>query len=178
MKTTILSIAILLILSFTNVSAQHEIYFEGHGNTLNLGLGIGGYSSYYDNVGYTLPVLNVNYEFGLAKNFTLAPFITFYSYADNNYRTYVTPIGGKGTFYLDDILHAGSHWDFYAAGSLGFAVVSTRWDSNYNGDRTYFQSTDPLYLDFHIGTEYRISRNLGIFLDLSTGISTIGIALH
>jgi hypothetical protein len=178
MKVLTLTVAFILLTVGTNLSAQKHSYSEGYGNTLNIGLGIGGYSGYYNYSGHALPVFNINYEFGVAKNFTLAPFVTLYSYSDPNYTTYVTPVGVKGTLYLDQLLHAGSRWDFYVAGSLGVSIVSTTWDSNYYGDRTYYRSVDPLYLDLHVGTEYHLSRNIGAFLDLSTGISTIGIAIH
>jgi|ERR1035437_5712249 hypothetical protein len=178
MKKVAFVISLILLTVGTNLSAQRNVHYysDEYGHTLNIGLGIGGYSSYY---GRALPVLDVNYEFGVARNFTLAPFISFYSYSDGNYRETVTPIGVKGSLYLDQLLHAGSDWDFYVAGSLGFALVTTTWDANYPvADRTYYHQTDPLYLDFHIGTEYHISRNIGAFLDLSTGVSTIGIAIH
>jgi hypothetical protein len=179
MKKITFIIALALLSLATGLSAQGKFqYAERHGGTLNLGLGIGGYSGYYGYIGHTLPVLNVNYEFGVARNFTLAPFLTLYSYSDGNYRSLVTPIGVKGSLYLDQLLHAGSRWDFYIAGSLGFALVSTTWDANYNGDRTYYNSADPLYLDLHLGTEYHLSNHVGAFLDLSTGVSTIGIAIH
>ncbi|MEQ8535603.1 MAG: hypothetical protein RIB86_27340, partial [Imperialibacter sp.] len=51
---------------------------ESFGNTLNLGLGVGGYSGYYGYIGHSLPVLSLNYEFDVAPNFTLAPFVSFY----------------------------------------------------------------------------------------------------
>lgn len=178
MKALTLTVALILLTLGTNLSAQKNSGYGEYGNTLNIGLGIGGYSGYYGYVGHTLPVFNINYEFGVARNFTLAPFVTLYSYSDPNYTTYVTPIGVKGTLYLDQLLHAGSRWDFYVAGSLGVSLVSTTWNDNYYGDRTYYRSVDPLYLDLHLGTEYHISRNIGAFLDLSTGISTIGIAIH
>jgi hypothetical protein len=181
MKTLKLSVAIILLTLVTGLSAQRHDNYEGHGNTLNLGLGVGGYSTYYGYVGHTLPVIDINYEFGVARNFTLAPFISFYSYDDpyyNNYSTIVTPIGVKASYYLDQLLHAGPHWDFYVAGSLGFDLISTTWNSNYYGDRSYYTSPNPLYIDFHVGTEYHFSRNIGGFVDLSTGISTIGIAIH
>jgi hypothetical protein len=173
-------IAALFLLSLgANLSAQRHFQSdERYGGALNLGLGIGGYSGYYGYIGHTLPVLNINYEFGVVRNFTLAPFITLYSYTDGNYRELVTPIGVKGTLYLDQLLHAGPHWDFYVAGSLGVALVSTTWDANYNGDRTYYHSVDPLYGDFHLGTEYHFTNHIGAFLDLSTGVSTVGIAIH
>ena len=178
MKALTLVVALILLTVGTDLSAQRHSSYDKYGNTLNIGLGIGGYSGYYGYIGHTLPVFDVNYEFGVAKNFTLAPFVTLYSYSDPNYTTYVTPVGVKGTLYLDQLLHAGSRWDFYVAGSLGVSIVSTTWDSNYYGDRTYYRSVDPLYLDLHVGTEYHLSRNIGAFLDLSTGISTIGIAIH
>jgi hypothetical protein len=179
MKTTTIAIAFLFMMFSTNLSAKSNYQMaERHGGALNLGLGIGGYSGYYGNVGLSLPIMNVNYELGIVQNFTLAPFLTLYSYSDGNYRSIVTPIGLKGTLYLDQLLHAGSRWDFYTAGSLGLALVNTSWDSNYSGSRNYYKTTNPLYLDFHLGTEFHLSNNVGLFLDLSTGVSTIGIAFH
>ena len=178
MKAITLTVALVLMTLGTTLSAQRHSSYDTYGNTLNIGLGIGGYSGYYGYIGHTLPVFNVNYEFGVARNFTLAPFVTLYSYSEPYYRAYVTPIGVKGTLYLDQLLHAGSRWNFYVAGSLGVALETTVWDDNYYGDRTYYHSVDPLYLDLHLGTEYRLSRNIGAFLDLSTGVSTIGIAIH
>src|ERR1035437_2829244 len=148
--------AILLIVS--SLSAQNTTYSENHGHTLNIGLGIGGYGGYYGYYGRTLPVFSINYEFDVAKNFTLAPFATFVTYHDyyNNYgyRETVIPLGVKGTYYFDQLLNAGADWDFYLAGSLGFAIDNVSWDTNYNGDRTYYHSAGPLFLDAHVGAEY------------------------
>jgi hypothetical protein len=174
------------------------VYFEGiaqsastYGNTLNLGLGVGGYGGYYKYAGRSLPVLHVNYEFDVAKDFTLAPFLSLYTYSNeyywgnnNNpdryytYRETVIPIGVKGTYYFDDILNTNSKWDFYLAGSLGFALVRARWDEGYGGDSKYFNKGNGVFLDLHIGTEYHFNSRIGGFLDLSSGISTIGISVH
>jgi hypothetical protein len=179
MKKVTFIIALALIAVGSGLSAQSNFQSaERHGGALNLGIGIGGYSGYYGNIGHTLPVLNVNYELGLARNFTLAPFLTLYSYTDGNYNALVTPVGVKGTYYFDDLLHAGSRWDFYAAGSLGIALVTTTWNANYTGNRNYYASTNPLYVDFHVGTEFHVSNSIGLFVDLSTGVSTLGIAIH
>lgn len=160
---------------------------EKYGKTLNLGLGIG----YYGYVGHSIPTLHLNYEFDVATNFTLAPFISFYSYKNNHYygnptkgyryysyRETVIPIGAKGTYYFDGLLNAGSNWDFYLAGSLGFAIVNSSWDADYDGDREAFRGASPLFLDIHAGTEYHFNENFGVFLDLSSGMSTIGLAIH
>ena len=189
-KIIIISLFSLLILSF-NISAQNTTYSEKYGQTLNIGIGIGGYSGYYGYQGSSLPVFSVNYEFDALKNFTLAPFLTYYSYSnsyywgDNNepykyyyYHETVIPIGIKGTYYLDQLLKANSKWDFYLAGSLGFAIVHSSWDSGYEGDKNYYQDASPLFLDLHVGAEYHFNSKLGIFFDLSTGVSTIGLAIH
>lgn len=183
-KILILSTFFLFIFG-TNVPAQQSSTGEKYGKTLNLGLGLG----YYGYVGHSIPVLHANYEFDVAKNFTLAPFITFYSYRRdyyvNNphgtlyyYHETVIPIGVKGSYYFDDLLRAGGDWDFYLAGSLGFAIVNSRWDDGYTGDKDYYRRASPLYLDLHVGTEYHLSSRIGLFLDLSSGVSTIGLAIH
>jgi len=182
MKTTTLAIIFSLLVWGGNASAQgHATYSGNHGNTLNLGLGIGGYGGYYGYYGRSLPVFSINYEFGVAKNFTLAPFATFVTYHDyyNNwgYRETIIPLGVKGTYYFDEALGAGADWDFYLAGSLGFSVIKTSWDDGYQGEAG-FHSAEPLFLDLHVGTEYHLSNKIGLFLDLSTGVSTIGLAFH
>ena len=180
MKSTAFTLLFLLTLLGTSLSAQNRKQSDSHGNALNLGLGIGGYSGYYGYDGRALPIFSINYEFGVANNFTLAPFVTFASYRNNKYyyKETVIPIGVKGTYYLDDAVGAGSDWDFYLAGSLGFSLVNTRWDDGYYRDDRYYHTVNPLFLDLHVGAEYHLSNKVGLFLDLSTGVSTIGLAFH
>ena len=181
MKKVTVTVVLALMMIGTSFSAQRRVFSDGHGNTLNLGIGIGGYSDYFGYVGHTSPVLHANYEFGVARNFTLAPFVTVYSYRENYYNDYyretVIPIGVKGTVYLDDLLRAGNSWDFYVAGSLGVSLFNRTWDDKYGRD-TYIEDPSPLYLDLHLGVEYKLSRNLGLYLDLSNGVSTVGLAIH
>ena len=169
------------------MSAQNNITSEKYGNTLNLGVGIG----YYSYIGHTLPVLHTDLEIDVAKNFTLAPFITYYSYQKNrywgnknyperyyDYRVTVITVGIKGTYYFDQTLGVSSKWDFYLAGSLGAATRNTKWESGYYGEKTVANGVSGIYLDGHIDTEYHINKKTGLFLDLSTGISTFGLAVH
>ena len=62
---------LVLFFSLSGANAQSETY----GKTLNLGLGLG-YGYYYYGTG--VPIL-ANYEFDVAKNVTVAPFIGFYT---------------------------------------------------------------------------------------------------
>jgi hypothetical protein len=168
--------ALLLTLNFT---AQ-----EKYGKTLNAGVGIGYFGS------GTFPALNLNYEFDVFKNFTLAPFVTFqsrrtyyYGYDDRfgsrnyYYRETIIPLGLKGTYYFDELFDAGDKWDFYAAASLGFAIRTVKWDDGIDGSH-YVSNPSPLYGNLHIGSELHLNQKVGLYLDLSTGISTFGLAIH
>jgi hypothetical protein len=142
---------------------------EQFGNTLNLGLGLG-----YGGIGGG-PGLLINYEFGVAKNFTIAPFIGFQTYSGTYYRHSILPIGAKGTYYFDELLNASSDWDFYLAASLGYSVNSITYDAGYTGKGV---KNSNLFLVGHIGAEYHVSNKVGVFLDLGSGLSTLGVAIH
>lgn len=184
MKKLILTSLLILGLGIYGgkASAQQNGGAENFGNTLNLGLGLG----YYGYVGYFTPVINANYEFQLANNFTLAPFVTVYSYRKRRkidgdhyyYRQTVIPVGAKGTYYFDKLLGLNSRWDIYGAGSLGFAIRSSRWEDGYYGDGYFYRGSTALYLDAHIGAEYHASQKVGLYLDLSTSLSTFGVGIH
>lgn len=164
---------------------------EKYGKSLNLGIGLGGHYGYYEYVGNLIPVLHIDYEFDVVKNLTLAPFLNIHtytkshywgnpnnSYKNYNYRETGVAMGVKGAYYFDELLKAGSNWDFYLANSLGFVAVYSHWDDDYDGDRDYYRRPNPLFFDMHIGAEYHIHNRIGLFLDLSTGASTFGIAIH
>lgn len=194
MKKIVFILLVLLIRLETGITAQESVVTsEKFGNTLNLSAGVG----YYGYVGHSLPVGMVNYEFDIAKNFTLAPFAGLYTYHnyyywgnpnrpldDPSYRLYsykatIVPVGAKGTYYFDDLFRASPKWDFYAAGSAGFMIRNVVWESAYYGDKyVFYQNSSPVYLDAHIGSEYHFNQRAGMFLDLSTGVSTFGFALH
>jgi hypothetical protein len=194
-KIITIIIGILLVFSPALIAQNETRSTSSYGNTFNVGLGIGGYGAsyggYYGYLGRSVPIIHFDYEFDVAKNFTLAPFISIasssrrYYWGDNNtpkryytYRQTVIPIGVKGTYYLDNLLQANSKWDFYVAGSLGFAIINSKWDSDYYGDKTYYKDPSPLFLNLHAGIEYHISNKIGAFVDFSTGVSTLGLAFH
>jgi len=191
MKLKTLFLIFALTISCGLIFGQKTSTTTKYGNTLNLGIGIGGYSGYYGYINRNVPVFHLDYEFDVARNFTLAPFISFYTYSNSyywgnnnhpyqyyNYTETVIPIGVKGTYYLDELFKANQKWDFYLAGSLGFAISNAHWDNGYDGDKDYYHNAHPLFLDLHFGAEYHISSKIGMYLDLSTGVSTIGLAIH
>ena len=174
MKTKILTFTLLSLLMIfgTNLSAQNRSTGGESYRGLNVGIGLG-YNGYYR----SLPVFHLNYEFDVAQNFTLAPFITFYSNPNvyDHYKATIIPIGVKGSYYLDQALNANSNWDFYVAGSLGFNYI--RWEDRYVRGDVYY-GPRPLFLDLHLGAEYHLSKKVGLFLDLSTGVSTVGLSFR
>lgn len=190
MKKISFTLLMAVMMLGLNLSAQEKNLPSGgekFGNTLNIGAGI----AYYGYIGASSPVLHANYEFDIAKNFTLAPFITVYTYRKDYYwgnhahpsryyyyRETIIPIGVKGSYYFDELFQAGSKWDFYAAASIGFAIRKTVWENGYYGDTRVREGASGLYLEGHLGSEYHINNKIGLFLDLSSGISTFGLALH
>jgi hypothetical protein len=194
MYKTLLNLLILLALS-NHIFAQKDTKIAGEkfGDALNLGVGIG----YSGNRGNTGAALMVNYEFDVAPYFTLAPFVGFYTYSntfywgnknypyrDYTYKETSIPLGVKGAYYFDKILNAGPKWDFYLGASLGFVIRTVSWENGYYGDKygyynnRGFRGSSPLYLNLHVGTEVHLSQKLGLFLDLSTGMSALGLAIH
>jgi len=204
MKNLFIKVVCLLSLISYNVSAQEQKQqtdyvidvkgnpTEKYGNALNIGAGIG----YYGNVGYFAPGVMVNYEIDVFKNFTLAPFIGVSTFQDQyfwgnpnkpyydpsyhyyNYRETIIPVGVKGTYYFDQLLHINPKWDLYLAASVGFAFRTVTWENGYYGDTRAYRDVNYLYLALHVGGEYHINQKVGLFLDLSSSVSTFGLALH
>jgi hypothetical protein len=155
---------------------------ENYGNTLNIGLGI----AYFGDL-RSAPIVLADYELNVARNFTIAPFIGFSSYRSQGfyysgdyyyYHETVIPVGAKATYYFDELLELNPRWDLYLAASLGFTYDHIAWDNGYYGDKGVASGTSSLYLDGHIGAEYHFSKYTGVFLDLSTYVSTVGLAFH
>ncbi len=155
---------------------------ETYGKTANIGLGIG----YRNAFRASLPILHFNYEFDVAKNFTLAPFVTLIHYRYHydwkgtryRYNAWTIPVGLRGSYYFDELFNLDSKFDIYGGGSVGFTIYNGRWDDDKYDGPDYDGGYSQLYLDLHVGAEYHIKENLGLFVDFSTGISTIGLAIH
>ena len=80
MKTLKIALISALMVLGNSIYAQ-QVSNEKFGNTLNLGAGIG----YYGYLGRALPVIGINYELDVVRNFTLAPFTGIYSYRNDYY---------------------------------------------------------------------------------------------
>lgn len=138
---TVLSLAMLLLAGGKNLKAQES--YTGLNMLVNLG---------------TISAINVNYEFDVADQITVAPvaLIDF----DGNFG-----IGAKGSYYFDQIFNLTDPWDAYAGLDLGY-----RFGSN----------------DFNIGVfvggEWHINEQWGILLELGGGNlsfgANIGAAVH
>ena len=170
---------ILVSLAVGGLRSQNEKF----GNTLNVGAGVGYYAY--------APALNINYEFDVFRNFTLAPFASVMTYRryrywgspnqpyrDYYYRETTVPVGVKTCYYFDEWFKATDRWDFYIGTSLGVAFRKTTWEDGYDGDRVVRRYATPLYANMHIGSECHLTESLGIYLDLSTGLSTFGLGFH
>ena len=66
MKKIILVLTTITCFAFYG-NSQEVASAEKYGKTLNLGIGVG----YYGYVGHSMPVVHADFEFDVAKNFTL-----------------------------------------------------------------------------------------------------------
>jgi hypothetical protein len=179
MKKISYSFLLLLLIIGNSAIAQKKDKTETYGHTINLGIGAG-----YIGI---LPVLYANYEIDIAKNVTLAPFISFYTYrnhsVDNSgvkfyYHETAIPTGMKGMYYFDELLHVKPNWDLYAGASSGFAIINSSWDTGYTGSKDGFNGANPFFVNVHAGATYHFNNKAGAYLDLSDGLSTIGFTIH
>ncbi len=173
---TLFFLGSIFLLSVNKSSAQENGSQEKYGNTFNIGAGYG--IGNYGYAFYGTPALHLNYEIDIARTLTVAPFVTLYQYRNGRYHETVTPIGLKASCYFDRILKAHSKWDFYLAGSLGVAIRNISWENGFGPDANTIYGPGALYLVLSVGTEYHINKKLGAFVDLSDGISTIGLSIH
>lgn len=116
MKTIIHAIAIFLAFASLSANAQgyesSEITDNGHGRTLNIGAG----SGYLNYAQQPIIFAGLNYEFGLGRDVTLAPFAALYTYTDHyywgneltppklyKYREMAIPVGLRANYYFDNV---------------------------------------------------------------------------
>ncbi len=175
-KQTIVCLVFICILFINNAGAQAKPVSEKYGHTINIGVGsgIGNYGYAF----YKTPAVHIDYEIDIIPTLTLAPFVLLYQFRNNAYHERVIPVGLKATCYFDQIVKAHPHWDFYLAGSLGYAIRKTVWENGFAPDPNTSYGPGALYLVLSIGSEYHITKKLGAFIDLSNGISTIGLSIH
>lgn len=168
------------------LAQTEDDYFDGEhfGHVVNIGVG----SGYFGALFVPSVYFTANYEFDVFRNFTLAPFVGFSHYRSDPYpwgsmsyyyRTTIVPVGGKATYYFDELLNASGKWDFYAAASVAYAFMHREWDYGYPATAGHLPGyRSPQVLQVHLGTEYHLSRRAGIFIDVSTGASLLGFAIH
>lgn len=173
---TVIATGFFFLVSAYKSNAQENSPQEKYGNTLNIGVGTG--IGNYGYAFYATPAFHLNYEIDIARTLTVAPFVTLYQYGNGSYHETVIPFGLKASCYFDRILKAHSKWDFYLAGSLGMATRKITWEKGFGPEANTNYGPGALYLVLSIGTEYHLSKKLGAFIDLSDGISTIGLSIH
>lgn len=141
----LVKIALFCVFTFgatSAVSAQ-----ESYSGALNLFANIGNNSS-----------IAGNYEFPLAKNFTISPTAAIALDFDYIYA------GARVDYYFDSLLKLNEPWDIWGGAGLGFTF------ENDNENQTA--------LDLHIGAEYKFNKTWGIILEGGANGGNIGVGIH
>ena len=184
LKTACTYSIVLFSLLFCNKESKgQENNTEPFGRSFNMGMGPG----YFSTQILPAPFFTINYEYDVVNNLTVAPFVGFASYKGDAriiaaryyyYRATILPFGVKASYYLDLLLKLPCRWDVYIACSAGYTYINKKWDYGYPGNKTGIPGLREEYLQAHVGVEYHISRNTGLFVDVSTGVAVAGISLH
>ena len=77
-KIQLLLLMVVITLVTTHASAQKKSIHSDYGNTLNVGIGLGGYAGYYGYIGKTLPVIHFNYELNGFSQAKLCPIMVIF----------------------------------------------------------------------------------------------------
>ncbi|MBB6460820.1 hypothetical protein [Flammeovirga kamogawensis] len=142
---------------------------------LNVGL-----ASYWNHGGTGI---QLDYEFHLAKDFTVAPSLSYASHIhqhhnNDDWRHSTIGLGARFRWYADRVLNI-SHpkWDVFASGDIGFAINSYKYvgDGSHNHNEDYNGSTSsPLWIGLGIGGKYHFNDKIGLQLIIGSG-AQIGI---
>jgi hypothetical protein len=87
-------------------------------------------------------------------------------------------MGLKISYYFKRLVKRHSRYNFYVATSLGCILRKTNWENAYAGTMNTNPGTGPLYIDLHLGAEYRLSKFIGVQLDVSVALFSVFLALH
>ena len=123
---------------------------ESYGNALNV------FATFGDNSSVT-----ANYEFPLAKNWTISPQGTIPF--DLGY----IRAGARVDYYFDSLLSLNEPWDIWGGVGAGFNIGIA---DDYNGDN--------LSLNLNLGGEYKFNEKFGIILEAGNYGGSIGLGIH
>jgi len=187
MKNKIFAFIFFFHLFLVSVFSKSKFKNETFSNRVILSAGIKNFDLSSQKIGS----FTFKYEKSLFKNIAIAPFLSYYASNNlsqwklqnrsfekfNSSQSYI-PIGVLSKFYLDNILHLNSSFDFYIGNSVSLAI-------NKNSSRSIFFGKDmlqnfdlKLISNFNFGIHYHLNKNCGVFFEGSTGVSNIGIFLN
>ncbi|WP_139263135.1 hypothetical protein [Flammeovirga pacifica] len=164
-----------LMLAISTFSFAQENKKSGGGGASylgpgNLNVGLSTYWSYSSSLGVQL-----DYEFNLARDFTVGPSLSYAGYSDSWYNYSVFGLGARFRWYADRVLNiTHPKWDVFANGDIGFSI----WSHKYTGpgtDPKSQSSTSPLWIGLGIGGKFHFNDKIGLQLIIGSGAQ---IGLH
>ncbi|MBB6459564.1 hypothetical protein [Flammeovirga kamogawensis] len=132
-------------------------------NNLNLGL-----VTYWSHSGSL--AFQADYEFNLARDFTVGPSVSYSSWKNNNYNYYNIGLGARFRWYADRVLNiTHPKWDVFANGDIGFNINGNNVPDGQNAT-----SYSALWLGIGIGGKFHFNEKIGLQLIIGSG-AQIGI---
>jgi hypothetical protein len=177
MKKVLLFAVALLVAGSMSVMAQGP--FNKDTGVLNAGIGFGSFLS-GDEV---LPPITLSYEVGWPSNdgifekmsvggtvgFGTSEYNWFYSDCTLNYTHII--LGARGSYHF----YNKGKFDAYAGLMLGYNIVSSEWDCDFDGE--YDASSSSFTYSAYLGARYYFTPKIGAFAEIGYGIAWLNVGL-
>ncbi len=206
MQKIYFTICTLSLLSFPLLGAAPEKRITAnelrYANRLNIGFGY----NYYAGIPFIINYELSNKALGMAEDpleayqmgLTFAPQVGFYRYSNwypspaaaySNYNYTVNNLffGVKLHAYIDRVIDLPKNLDLYFAVAPQFMIRRVTWDYPSNVPGIYQPNNkwlanrrgrNTFALPIHIGAEYKLNRNIGVWGDIGTMMSTVGLSFR
>lgn len=184
-------------LTNTNSNITNEPFSKGS-NVINVGLGVGGYYTYWG-YGYAqTPNFVISYENGTFGHvgpgvISLGALLSYKGISDN-WVSHGYSYSEKWNYWIVG-LRSAYHWNFthspkfdpYAGLMLGYYYINSAFATNNpeyfspgNPGYIYYSSTYPNYaaLSLFLGARYYVSHKVGIWGELGYGYTTLALGVN
>jgi hypothetical protein len=171
-------LTIAATLSFSNANAQNA-NFGGKGQ-IDVNAGVGLLRTIYGTHTTTVPPISLSAEYGISDKISVGGYLAYtatkdYLWLDDNdfARYSFTIIGARGSYHFN----ITDKLDTYGGLMLGYAVASSKIESDNIYLDDFAVAASGLALSAHVGARYNFTENMGAFAELGYGVSVLNVGV-
>jgi hypothetical protein len=176
-------VAVLLLVTVCGTTHGAKNAFKQGDAVGQLGFGLGGLRGLYGTS--SLPVISASLDLGIVDKISVGGLIAYtsssyeypYLFAGRFYRwrySYFT-LAGRASYH---VLDRNEKIDVYAGASLGYNIVSARYDGDPLGRSTAFGSSGSyVHYGVHVGGRYYFMQRFAAFAEVGYGLSFLNVGI-